>query len=353
MVQKKNNIHNSLGYYAAIDLGSNTCRLLIAQFHNNTYTVVDSFSRIIRLGSGLKTSGKLSNTAIERALSALQECSRKLRKYNITQHYFVATAACRTASNKDAFLKRVQHETGIHLVIISEAEEAFFALQGCQRILPTDVDYALGFDIGGCSTEILWSQRSSQGNFQLIAWKSIPFGVVSILDGTEGDPLLFYEEIRRKVNMGLTSFSELHTIDQIFATENVCTFGSSGTTTTLAAIHMNLEYYERNRIEGVKIDTATVRNISEKLCRMRPRQRAQHPCIGPHRSDLVLAGLAILEGICDTWDIPDILVADRGVRDGILVTMLEQSTWKNLNQRLTPFFPSQSKDSTWVNPLDS
>lgn len=312
------------GHYAAIDLGSNTCRLLIAKPTHVGYKVVDSFSRVVRLGVGVRSSGLLAKESMERAIDALKECSKKLKRYTIVKIRSVATEACRQAENKHSFIKRVKAETGIELEIIPEFEEARLALKGCAGLIDPLVPFVLGFDIGGCSTEVTWAQVLENGTIHVLDWVSLPFGVVSILESCGGDPSLFYQDICTRIRNDLEGLSKNNNIGLAIKNNQVQMIGSSGTTTTIAAIHLNLPFYNRIKVDGSYLPLDIIRTIAQKLRNMNPRERAEQPCIGPGRCDLVLGGLAILEGICDIWPVQNLCVADRGVRDGILNDLISQ-----------------------------
>ncbi len=311
-------------HIAAIDLGSNTCRLLVARPEENNYKVVDSFSRVVRLGSGIKSSGVLSEEAILRSIEALKVCATKLDKYSIRKIRAVATEACRQANNQNEFVKRVQRETGIELEVISEFEEARLALKGCTGLVNNNYKYVLGFDIGGCSTEVMWAMNGENGNKKVIDWISIPYGVVSVVDACGGDSLAFYDDIRQRIAQELSSIRDHALIMREIENNTVQTIGSSGTTTTIAAIYLNLVRYDRNKVDGTSLPVKSLNDIASKLRGMSTRDRAANSCIGPGRSDVVIGGLAILQGICDTWPITTVTVADRGVRDGILSDMLTE-----------------------------
>jgi len=322
---KKHVSHNShkIDHIAAIDLGSNTCRLLVARPDEGGYRVVDSFSRVVRLGSGIQSAGVLSEDAIVRAIEALKICASKLDKYSIKKIRAVATEACRQAKNQTAFVSRVEQETGIQLEIISEFEEARLALKGCRGLVNKDYKYILGFDIGGCSTEVMWAHNNEDASKNMVVdWISIPYGVVSLVDACGGDSLEFYDDIRKKIALELKNIRDYALIMKELERNNVQTIGSSGTTTTIAALHLDLQRYDRNKVDGTLLPVDGLNIIADKLRSMSSRERSAKSCIGPGRSDVVIGGLAILQGICDTWPITTVTVADRGVRDGILSDLL-------------------------------
>jgi exopolyphosphatase/guanosine-5'-triphosphate,3'-diphosphate pyrophosphatase len=315
------------GHYAAIDLGSNTCRLLIAKPTQTGYKVVDSFSRVVRLGVGVRSNRILGTESMDRAIDALKECAKKLKRYTIIKIRSVATEACRQAENTHSFITRVKVETGIELEIIPQFEEARLALKGCTGLIDPTIPYVLGFDIGGCSTEVMWAKVFENGTTEVLDWVSLPFGVVSILESCGGDPGLFYKDICTRIQNDLTNLSKNNKINLAIEKGQVQMIGSSGTTTTIAAMHLNLPVYDREKVDGCYLPLNTVHSIANKLREMSPRERANQPCIGPGRCELVLGGLAILEAICKMWLVKDLRVADRGVRDGILNDLITDTTF--------------------------
>lgn len=308
--------------YGALDLGSNTCRLLIARASGEAYQVIDSYSKIIRLGEGLRASGVLSPVAMERAIDALSECAAKVKKYDLDDFRGVATAACRIAKNRNQFLSQVAYETNLSLSVISEEEEAYLALRGCEPLFIENRPYILAFDIGGCSTEVIWASLDEKRAFSIIDILSMPLGVVSIIDACGGDPALFFEEVCERIHGYLKFFSEKNNIPTTLASNKVQVIGSSGTTTTLSALSQGLTFYDRSRVDGSLLQWDDIQNITKEILKLCPRERANIPCIGPERSDLVLAGFGILQGVCRTWAFEGMTVADRGVRDGLLREMI-------------------------------
>lgn len=311
-------------FYAALDLGSNTCRALIAQVNNDTYKVVDSYSKVIRLGLGVRSSRMLAPSTMDRALSALKECAKKIQKYRVTRIRGVATEACRQAQNRDILLQRILDETGLQFEVIPEAEEARLALLGCTGLIKPSFSNVLAFDIGGGSTEVMWAKVNQDLSTEVIDWLSMPYGVVSINEACGGDTNPFYEDICARISGEVGNLLNKHDIINSVKSNHAQVIGSSGTTTTVSAINLGLKTYERDLVDGSNLSLAAIKDIALKLRNMSIRERAQHPCIGLTRSDLVLGGIAILEGICEAGQIKNIQVADRGLRDGILADMLTQ-----------------------------
>ncbi|MCJ8158088.1 Ppx/GppA phosphatase family protein [Sphingomonas sp. LaA6.9] len=307
--------------YAALDLGTNNCRLLIAKPEGDGFVVIDAFSRIVRLGEGLAASGRLSDAAIERAIAALSVCAEKLKRRHVTLARSVATEACRRASNGREFIERVYRETGIALDIITAEEEAKLAVMGCHALLEPGDGPALVFDIGGGSTELVLVD-TEQGAPHIVDWLSAPWGVVSL---TESEPeashpdlatrLAAYERMKQRAHESFASFAARLPVHPAGA---IRLLGTSGTVTTLASLYLELSSYDRSAIDGLIVPASAMRKISDRLSRMTLAERQGQPCIGTERADLVVAGCAILESIIDIWPAERLGVADRGIREGIL-----------------------------------
>jgi exopolyphosphatase/guanosine-5'-triphosphate,3'-diphosphate pyrophosphatase len=308
--------------FAALDLGTNNCRLLIARPQGNGFAVVDAFSRIVRLGEGLATTGRLSDAAIERTIAALRVCSDKLKRRNVTLSRSVATEACRRASNGEAFIARALAETGIHLDIISAEEEARLAVLGCHALIEPGEDPALVFDIGGGSTELVLIDTASPLP-RVLDWHSTPWGVVSLTEfagtGAARDTLAAtYARMRETVAESMAAFAAR--LPRTVRRPRL--LGTSGTVTTLGSVHLKLSSYDRSLVDGLIVPTAAMRRISQDLSRMTLAERSTLPCIGSERADLVVAGCAILETIMDLWPAERLGIADRGIREGILKRLM-------------------------------
>jgi exopolyphosphatase / guanosine-5'-triphosphate,3'-diphosphate pyrophosphatase len=305
--------------YAALDLGTNNCRLLIARAAQDGFTVVDAFSRVVRLGEGLATSGRMSDEAMDRAVEALSICADKLKRRNVVLARSVATEACRQAQNGAEFIERVRRETGIVLNIITAEEEARLAMMGCHALLEQGEGPALIFDIGGGSTELVLVSTDTAVP-EILDWASIPWGVVSLTESApeDGDDIASLERNYAKmldmVHAKLAEFAERLPV----GVGDHRLLGTSGTVTTLASVHLGLQSYDRRQIDGLHMESAAMRVISRKLAGLPPSGRAQFPTIGTERADLVVAGCAILEAIFDIWPGERLGIADRGIREGIL-----------------------------------
>jgi exopolyphosphatase/guanosine-5'-triphosphate,3'-diphosphate pyrophosphatase len=318
---KSNGGRNWIGRtaYAALDLGTNNCRLLIAREGGDGFTVVDAFSRVVRLGEGLTSTGRMSEEAMDRAVEALSVCADKLKRRNVTLARSVATEACRQAVNGAQFIERVRIETGIMLDIISPGEEARLAVLGCHALLEPGTGPAMIFDIGGGSTELVLV--STDGLVpKILDWISVPWGVVSLTESEEFDQqdaaarTAGYANMREKVRSSFAAFSERLPSNP----GDRRLLGTSGTVTTLASVHLGLTHYDRRKVDGLHLPSDAMRAISQNLANLSPAGRAEFPTIGNERADLVVAGCAILEAILDIWPGERLGIADRGIREGIL-----------------------------------
>ena len=312
--------------YAALDLGTNNCRLLIARPSGENFTVIDAFSRVVRLGEGLAASGRLSDEAMERTMAALHVCAEKLRRRHVHLARSVATEACRRAANGAEFIERVRQETGIVLDIISAQEEARLAVLGCHILLEDGEGPAVIFDIGGGSTELVLVEPSGAVP-RIIDWMSVPWGVVSLTDTVTGsddseeERLDRYRRMRKTVRDSFKPFAD-RVREFAKGPHPIRLLGTSGTVTTLASLHLELPQYDRQAVDGLILRSQAMRDISVKLSHMSGVDRRKLPCIGDDRANLVVAGCAILESILDIWPSETLGVADRGIREGILRSLM-------------------------------
>ena len=309
--------------YGALDLGTNNCRLLIARPAEDGFVVIDAFSRVVRLGEGLASSGRIADAAMDRAVAALAVCADKLRRRHVSLARSVATEACRRAVNGRHFVERVYQETGIALDIISPEEEARLAMLGCHRLLEPGDGPALIFDIGGGSTELVLIDTDGH-NPKIKCWWSAPWGVVSLTESegrdfkTPEERMAAYVRMRERVKNAFSRFVLMLPEAQ----DNIRLMGTSGTVTTLASVHLALPSYDRRAIDGLMVPAESMRAVSQMLSRMSLEERSELPCIGHERADLVVAGCAILEAIMDIWPAKTLGVADRGIREGILRSLM-------------------------------
>jgi exopolyphosphatase/guanosine-5'-triphosphate,3'-diphosphate pyrophosphatase len=314
---------NGSDVYAALDLGTNNCRLLIACPEGEGFRVIDSFSRIIRLGEGISVTGRISDAAIGRAISALSVCRDKMKFRNARRLRLIATEACRAASNADVFRHQVESKTGIALEVIDRETEAALAVIGCSPLVDPQGRGAILFDIGGGSSELVRLERDQNGGNgtpHAKAWMSIPLGVVTLAERFGGKEVTreTYALMVQEVAKHVAPFAAEHggNLDAMHL------LGTSGTVTTLAGIHLKLPRYDRRRVDGIWMNDGEITAVIAHLLGMSYQQRADNNCIGVERADLVLAGCAILDAIRDVFPLPRLRVADRGLREGMLVEMM-------------------------------
>lgn len=317
--------------YAALDLGTNNCRLLIGAPTGGGFRVVDSFNRIVRLGEGLAATGRLSEVAMDRAIAALAVCADKLARRPARQLQAVATEACRRATNGPGFLARVEAETGLRPRIIAAREEAELAMESCAPLLVAGDRRALLFDIGGGSTEIAWirapglgAAASRQPMAELIGTVSLPLGVVTLAERIGAS--CFTEEgfgaVVEEVAAYLVGFDQVHCIGQEIRAGGVRLIGTSGTVTTLAGVALALPRYRRPLVDGQTLDCDVADQALGDLFALGREGLAAHPCVGPERVEFVLPGCAVYAAIRRIWPLPTLTVADRGLREGMLLRMM-------------------------------
>lgn len=325
---------NSPPVYGALDLGTNNCRLLVARRVKEGYRVIDAFSRIVRLGEGLAHSGALSQEAMDRAVEALGICADKMRRRGVTHARTIATEACRMASNGPEFIARVKRETGITLDVVSPEDEAKLAVAGCAPLLCPKTGSALVFDIGGGSTELMWVRRSNRGRGVIEDWVSLSSGVVTLSETYGGKELTSegFEKMVSYISGQLTEFRE-RVEDKGLPERGFHLLGTSGTVTTIAGVQMGLRRYDRSRVDGAWVSPEDVTRITDQLVNMSFEERAENPCVGYERADLVLAGCAILKAIMLAWPADRLRVADRGLREGILFSLMQAAEPRTRRKR--------------------
>lgn len=312
--------------YAAIDLGTHNCRLLVARPTRHAFRVIDAFSRTVRLGESVQRDGALCQPAMDRTVEALKICAAKIKRSHADRLRCVATEACRQAANGAAFSQRIESELGLQLETISCEEEARLSLQGCSPLIDQHRPHGLMFDIGGGSTELIWL-RTDGGTPEMVDSMSIPHGVVSLSEryGEEHICQEPYGEIVEDMEERLKGFCRQHRIGDAVRRGDVQMLGASGTVTTLAGVYLDLPRYDRSVVDGATLDFDEVQQVSTRLRKMACEERAAHPCIGAERAKLVVAGCAVLEAIMRRWSVGSIRVADRGVREGILHELMQQA----------------------------
>jgi exopolyphosphatase/guanosine-5'-triphosphate,3'-diphosphate pyrophosphatase len=318
--------------YAALDLGTNNCRLLVARSTGDGFRVVDAFSRIIRLGEGISASGRISEAAIARAVDALAICRDKMKNRSVTRARLIATEACRAAENGAEFRQRIAEEVGLELEIIDRETEALLASTGCTPLIDPYAEGVILFDIGGGSSELVRLGRSTPTTRgpplpEIEAWASLPLGVVTLAERYGGHAVTreIYEAMIAEVSTHVDRFVAANGSDGI---DRIHLLGTSGTVTTIAGVHLDLKRYDRRRVDGCWMSDQEVDAVIERLIASSYQERVANACIGAERADLVLAGCAILDGIRRAFPCRRLRVADRGLREGMLVQMMrEDGVW--------------------------
>jgi exopolyphosphatase/guanosine-5'-triphosphate,3'-diphosphate pyrophosphatase len=317
--------------YAALDLGTNNCRLLVARATHDGFRVIDAFSRIIRLGEGITASRRLSEAAVLRALDALSVCRDKMRNRGVTRARLIATEACRQAENGEDFLARVREEVGIELEVVDRETEALLAATGCTPLIDTEASGVVLFDIGGGSSELVRLTNAPQASGarrggppppDLRSWISLPLGVVTLAERHGGIDVTraVFENMVAEVTAEMAPFAAQN--NGMHHPRHVHLLGTSGTVTTIAGVHLGLRRYDRRRVDGCWMSDAQVTQVIGNLLAMSYEERVANACIGAERADLVLAGCAILEAIRRIFPCTRLRVADRGLREGMLVQMM-------------------------------
>ena len=323
--------------FAALDLGTNNCRLLIATPGGRGFRIVDAYSRIVRLGEGLSQTGRLGEAAMERALSALAICAAKIERRGVTRLRAVATQACRAAANGPGFIERVEREVGIRLSVISPREEARLSVAGCLNLLDPSARAALVIDVGGGSTELSWLDLTAPGADQLShrtppwrvpikAWLSIPLGVVTLAEQfpEEGEGEAWFRSMVEATKARIAGFQHADALRETFQAGEAHIVGTSGAITSLAGLHLGLPRYDRTKVDGLWMTRGECEAVTRRLAALDIAGRAAEPCIGPDRADLVMAGAAILTAVQELWPCERVRVADRGLREGLLLSLMSE-----------------------------
>ena len=331
--------------YAALDLGTNSCRMLIAQPDGAHFRIVDSFSKTVQLGIGLEETGRLSRTSMNRTLQALRICSQKLKQNRVKKMRLVATEACRRADNGATLIRQIRRETGLKLEIIRAEEEAQLAVLSCAPLVTNDTDQLLVVDIGGGSTELVWmdlvdvlprmrsraimhmhkgfrsGERPNKYGAKVVDWISVPLGVATLRDlfnDVDDDAgrfalmsLMFEEKLEKFIPY-----------ERSYKMEHFQIIGTSGTVTTVAASHLGLRRYDRNKVDGLSMSSIEIDKVIRDYLRMGVIGRQNDPCIGKDRQALIMSGAAILQALLRSWPTHKLSVADRGLREGLLYAQM-------------------------------
>jgi len=322
--------------YAALDLGTNNCRLLVAKPTGNSFKVIDSYSKVVRLGRELNSTGRLSNDSMDAAVEAIGVCAKKMKNRSVKRWRCIATQACRQAENGEAFLARVKSETGLTLEVISPRVEARLSVMGCVNLIDTAKDVVLVVDIGGGSTELSWVDvrrlKDPKGRMRvhrppISAWASLPIGVATLSERVPevGDLGERYQSMIDVVRDEIKSAGCETRFTKAFAAGKGHIIGTSGTITSLASVHLKLPYYQRDKIDGLWMKSDDAVRVARDMSQRSVWDRAKEPSIGEDRASLLVAGCAIIDVLCNMWPSERIRVADRGLREGILMGLMQQS----------------------------
>lgn len=317
MVDIKNNDSKNK-YFGAIDLGSQNCRLLIVEKNGNSLKMITTLSKIVGLGEGVVRTNRLSKKAMDRAIAALAQCMKKVKQYQPIIIDYVATEACRRAVNQGNFVKRVKRELEMDLRVISYEEEARYVLLACREWIHPESKYALIFDIGGGSTELLWVSLEHGVPGHLLNCISIPYGAVFLSDAFKSNRGENYAAACHAVQNIAQEFCMANNIYDIAEISKVQLIGTSGTTTTVAALRKGLHFYDREKIDGTTLSFDDVQAVVKQLQLMQPTEKMMYPCLDSNNHDVVLGGVAIIDGLYRAWPDFELTVTDRGVRDGLV-----------------------------------
>ncbi len=319
--------------YAAVDLGTNNCRLLIAEPRGASFRVVDSHSQIARLGEGLNSTGRLSDASIARAMDALSKIRAKLKKRGVGRVRCIATEACRKAENGPEFIKRVQDETGLSFKIIGPKEEIRLAVVGCHNLIDKDAESVVVIDVGGGSTELAFvdaklaladGMKGMLRRAPIKSWTSLPLGVVTLSEAfshIENEDEA-YQAMRAYAEEVIRTWSGQPAASEVMSAGKAHLIGTSGTVTCLAALHMELDMYRRDKVDGTWLARNEADIAIKKLREAGPEGRAKMPTIGPERAGLMLSGCAIIDAAWSLFPADRLRVADRGLREGLLLSMM-------------------------------
>jgi exopolyphosphatase/guanosine-5'-triphosphate,3'-diphosphate pyrophosphatase len=298
----------------------------VARPSGDSFRVIDAFSRIIRLGEGVSASSRISEAAIVRAVEALAICRDKMVNRGVSRARLIATEACRAAVNGAEFRTRIAEEVGLELEIVDRETEAMLAATGCTPLIDPVADGVVLFDIGGGSSELVWLGRSAPTGRgpplpEITAWVSLPLGVVTLAERYGGHTVSrqTYDLMIEEVAAHVDRFVAEHGSPEI---DRVHLLGTSGTVTTIAGVHLALKRYDRRRVDGCWMSDVEVTSVIDQLILSSYDERVANGCIGAERADLVLAGCAILDGIRRAYPCRRLRVADRGLREGMLVQMM-------------------------------
>jgi len=306
---------------AAIDIGTNTFRLLVAEVHpdarkkNYNITVISSKRTITRLGDGIVHNGWIQEEAVTRSIKALKLFSRIMSRFEVDKISAVATSVLREAKNSSEFLVKVKDITGLKIKVISGREEARLTASGMLIDMPPPKS-ALMLDIGGGSTELIFMKDG-----KALAVQSLDLGVVYLADKymisdppLTGDLMRMDEEISGKIHSSIKSFKKLVSRNTVF-------IGTAGTVTALAALSRNLRRFNHNKIHKSILTVDKVRNIFSALSVMPSKERAEHVPFELARLDIIVPGTLILLKLLESFGLRELTVSNYGLLEGALIDL--------------------------------
>ncbi|HEY4743598.1 MAG TPA: exopolyphosphatase [Desulfuromonadaceae bacterium] len=295
---------------AAIDFGTNTARLLIAEVSGpGAFEHVRLEREIVRMGGGFTREAGLSPEARERGMGCLARFSAIIREHGVSRIRAVATSAIRDAANGPAFVEQVRRETGIALTVIDGTAEGRLTLTGVLAGLDSHHDELLIFDVGGGSTEYTLARG---GEAQFV--RSLPLGVVRLTEG-KVVPEAMEDKIRRELDLLGREMASAG----CRVCPGVTLIGTAGTATTLAAISMEMRDYDYRKVNNAVVSRAKIREIYERLLPLAPQERLRVPGLEKGREDLIIAGTLITLQTMEMFGVDALKVSDYGLLEGLVV----------------------------------
>ncbi len=300
---------------AGVDIGTLTCRLLIADLQDGReLREIQSERRILRLGEGVDQTRQLSVTAMDRVAQCLKEWRELIDTAQVDAVVVVATSAVRDATNRDEFLDRVKHEAGFEVELISGEEEARRTMLGIRSGLPQGVTDVLALDIGGGSTEFILDRPG-----QKPVVRSINIGVVRLCERllhhdppTDGEVQQAREWVAKETRAAVAEMGSYQTATFV---------GTAGTVTSLAAMAQQLPTYEPARIHNYMLHLDTIQTLEQTLLSHKKADRTGLPGLEKGREEVIAAGAIIIRTIMETLGMPTVLVSDLGLREGVLIDL--------------------------------
>lgn len=294
---------------AAIDLGSNNCRLIIVEIVGCNYKIIHMSSELINLGENLVYSNEFTKNKIRKVVEFFQYAAKKINDFKVSKYRFVATEACRQSINSDHLINEIFKKTNLNLEIISPREEARLCVKSCPVNRNDNINFDIIFDIGGGSTEIIFINEFNDFDFF-----SIPYGVVNLSEKID--------VFNKKKVLDNIDYEIAKNTKQIVKKKTNNVIGSCGTVTTLCAVFQKLNSYKKEKVDEYLMSFKDLMLTSKFVQNMSDYEKGKHPCIGIKRKKLLSNGILILEAISKNYEIKKILVSDAGIKEGIIRDMI-------------------------------